>query len=134
MKNIDFENYSVRDFRQLIVYQKSLELCDIIQEIVKKLPHEHKYILKDQLLRASFSIPSNITDGNAVSIYPKKYISFLVNAIGSNNEVLCHTQLALRYSFISQEDYDMVEKYNQELNRMLVSMIRKLGKMIKEGA
>ncbi|SHK20268.1 four helix bundle protein [Tepidibacter formicigenes] len=134
MKNIDFENYSVRDFRKLIVYQKSLELCDIVQEIIKKLPGEHKYILKDQLLRASMSIPANIAEGNSVAIYSKKYISFLINAIGSNNEVLSHADIAFRYNYITKEDFDMIEKYNQELNRMLVGMIRKLGKQIKEGA
>ena len=49
-----------RGFRDLIVYQKSYALAMEIFEITKSYPKEEKYLLVDQIVRSSRSVPANI--------------------------------------------------------------------------
>ena len=58
MKEFEF------DFEKLKVYQKSLDLIDKIFKVVKTLPREYKYSLRDNLLRAGLSIANNLAEGN----------------------------------------------------------------------
>ena len=59
-KQVDF---NVKDFKTLKVYQKSLELADIIFKLTKGFPQEEKYRLISQILRSSSSIGANISEG-----------------------------------------------------------------------
>ena len=46
--------------KDLIVWQKSMDLVEMIYRLIKKLPGDEKYSLSDQMRRAAVSIPSNI--------------------------------------------------------------------------
>ena len=50
-------------YRDLIVWQKAMELVKETYILVKKLPKEETYALSDQMRRAAISIPSNIAEG-----------------------------------------------------------------------
>ncbi len=47
-------------YRDLIVWQKAMDLVVEIYKLVKHLPKEEQYALADQMRRAAVSIPSNI--------------------------------------------------------------------------
>ena len=51
-------------YKELTVWQKSMELVKETYLLVKKLPKEETYALSDQMRRAAISIPSNIAEGN----------------------------------------------------------------------
>jgi len=51
-------------FQTLIVWQKSMELADILCKISEDLPQQYQYSFGDQLRRAALSVPSNIAEGN----------------------------------------------------------------------
>ena len=53
---------------RLDVYKLSLQYVKWVYEIEKRLTGKHRHA-KDQLLRASQSIPSNIAEGNGKSSY-----------------------------------------------------------------
>lgn len=48
------------DFRQLIVWQKAMDLTVEIYSLVNYLPRQETYSLSDQMRRAVVSVPSNI--------------------------------------------------------------------------
>ncbi len=73
-------------YEDLEVFKKSHQLVLNIYEITKILPNEEKYRLVDQLIRASYSIPSNIAEGNSRNT-TKDYINFLYTSRGSANEI-----------------------------------------------
>ena len=82
----------VKSYKDLIVWQKSMDLVIEIYKLVKKLPKEETYSLSDQMRRAVVSIPSNIAEG-----YTRKstneYLNFLSIANGSRTEL--ETQLLI---------------------------------------
>ena len=54
---------TIFNYRKLIVWQKAMQLTEIVYEAVKKFPPEERYALSDQLRRAVVSIASNIAEG-----------------------------------------------------------------------
>ena len=57
---MDDANYA---YRQLVVWQKAMELVKVVYALAKKFPVDERYALTDQLRRAVVSIPSNIAEG-----------------------------------------------------------------------
>lgn len=55
----------IRSYRDLIVWQKAVDLCVEAYRLSKKLPKEELYALSDQIRRAAVSVPSNIAEGHA---------------------------------------------------------------------
>jgi len=51
-------------FQTLTVWQKAMELADLLCEIADGLPQKYQFSFADQLRRAALSIPSNIAEGN----------------------------------------------------------------------
>ncbi len=56
---------SVKNYRELIVWQKAMDLVELIYQVTKNLPKEELYGLTSQMRRAAVSIPSNIAEGQA---------------------------------------------------------------------
>ena len=79
-------------YRDLVVWQKSMELTEEIYRLVKTLPREETYGLSDQMRRAAVSVPSNIAEGHGRNS-EKEFIRFLCMAKGSVFEL--ETQILL---------------------------------------
>ena len=82
----------MRNFRDLVAWQKSIELCLLTYDLTKELPKEEEYGLKSQLRRASVSIPSNLAEGSGKRSI-KDYCRFVQISLGSCSEL--ETQLEL---------------------------------------
>jgi len=54
-----------QSYRDLLVWQKSIDLCLKIYEACQSFPRSETYGLADQMKRAAISIPSNIAEGQA---------------------------------------------------------------------
>ena len=72
----------IASYKELIVWQKSVELVEHIYHLTKKFPKEEVYGLVSQMRRASVSIPSNIAEGR-LRRSKKDFIQFLQIAFGS---------------------------------------------------
>ena len=70
------------DYKQLIVWHKSMDLVVEVYSLVKLLPKEELYALSDQMRRAVVSIPSNISEGLGRNS-DKEFIQFLSVSRGS---------------------------------------------------
>ena len=111
-------------FKNLIVWQKAMELAKLAYGLVRQFPAEEKYALADQLRRAAASIPSNIAEGNGRS-GNKDYAHFLAIARGSLYETITQLELAKELGYIA--DYDNIVPLAEEVSRMLTSMLKKYG-------
>jgi four helix bundle protein len=79
-----------RNFRELIVWQKAIELVKAIYALTSRMPKSERFGLTNQIRRAAVSILSNIAEGNARQ-GRKDYLRFLGMARGSLAEL--ETQL-----------------------------------------
>ena len=112
-----------RDYRDLVVWQQAMALCESVYVLLRKFPAEEKYALCDQLRRAVVSIPSNIAEGRGRGS-TKDFVRFLYQAQGSLNEVFTQLELACRLGLVSHGT-GLYEEAT-EIARMLSSMIKRL--------
>ncbi len=119
----------LRNYKDLVVWQKAYSLCLDVYKLTKQFPDEEKYGLTSQIKRAAVSIPSNIAEGYGRKT-TKEYIQFLYIAYGSLCELETQLMLAkdLKYSRNMKEDTH-VENL-REVERMLKSLIKSLEKKI----
>lgn len=73
-------------YKDLIVWQKSMDVVTCVYECVLKFPNEEVYGLTSQIKRSAVSIPSNIAEGNRRTS-DKDTKRFLTIAFGSGAEL-----------------------------------------------
>jgi four helix bundle protein len=118
----------MRDYKKLDVWKKAHETYLFIKkEVVIKFPKEERFELTSQLNRAALSVPLNIVEGCG-RFSDKDFAHFLDTALGSTNEVdyCCFAAQDLRY--ISNEDYQLVNRLINEVRAMLISFLKFLRK------
>lgn len=115
----------IRDFKDLIVWQKSMYLVEKIYILTKEFPKEELYSLTNQIRRASISVPSNIAEGQQRSS-SKEFANFLSIAKGSNAEVQTQLIIASRLGYVKNEQIDEIIQLSNEITKMLNSIISKL--------
>lgn len=111
----------VKTFRDLIVWQKSMDMVEMVYSLVKLLPKEETYALSDQMRRAAVSVPSNIAEGHARNS-EKEFIQFLSIAKGSCVELETQVELAIRLKYISSQKTAQCLSLLLELEKMLTVM------------
>lgn len=116
---------TVNSYRDLLVWQRAMDLVETCYRIVSKFPTDELYGLSSQLKRAAVSIPANIAEGHGRDGLGE-YIHFLGVAQGSLRETETHLLLAGRLGFVSKETLDDALRRSDELSRMLGSLIRSL--------
>jgi four helix bundle protein len=86
------ENEKIKDFKQLRIWQKRIEIVKEVYDVTKEFPKEELYSLTLQMKRAAISIPSNVAEGFR-RYHPKEYIQYLRMALASAAEL--ETQLII---------------------------------------
>ena len=113
-------------FKDLIVWQKSIDLVKEVYALTKLLPQEERYDLCSQIRRAVISVPSNIAEGNSRHT-TKEYVNFLSIARGSNSEVWTQLIICNELGYLSQAEMQNAILLCEEISKMLNSMIIKLS-------
>lgn len=111
-------------YRDLIVWQKSMDLVDEIYKLVKKLPKEETYALADQMRRACVSIPSNIAEGYERNS-SKEYIQFLTIAKSSRAELETQLYICVRQNYLTQKETTLAFSLCDEIRKILKTLINK---------
>jgi len=115
----------VKDYKDLIVWQKGIEIVDKIYSMTNSFPKDELYGLVSQMRKAAVSIPSNIAEGFARQ-HNKEYKQFLYISLGSCAELDTQLIIAHRRDYITKKKLEeLAEDINHE-SRMLVSLINKL--------
>ena len=117
---------AVRNFKDLLVWQKGIELVEVTYKLVKYLPKDEIYALSGQMRRAAVSIPSNIAEGQQRKS-EKEFANFLSIARGSVVELETQYIICEKLEYLSKEQIELPINTCQELYKMLNTFISKLN-------
>jgi len=116
----------VKSFRDLIVWQKAMELVKYIYAVTANFPSSEKYGLTDQTRRSAVSVPSNIAEGYGRG-YTNDYARFLQIARGSLFEMETQVEIAFSLKYLKDKEYTNIFDQSIEIEKMLNSLIKKLS-------
>ena len=117
----------IKNFFDLEVWKKAHQFVIQIYKITKDFPREEQFGLTSQLRRAVISISANIAEGFERYHFKDK-IRFYYQARGSIGEAHNFLLLAKGLRFIKKEDYAKLEKWLEELRKLLNGVIRSTEK------
>jgi four helix bundle protein len=109
--------------KDLTVWKKSMNLVILIYKVTGKFPKEELFGLTSQMRRAAVSIPSNIAEGHGRHS-EKEVIRFLYISLGSASELETQILLSNKLDFLNEEDFNQLNELNNEVLKMLASLIR----------
>ena len=116
---------STKRFKDLRIWQKSIEIVSDIYLLTKKFPKEELYGLTSQIRRSAISIPSNIAEGFR-RYHNKEYRQFLYISLGSCAELETQIAIAKNLKYITEEkEIELTEK-SDHICRMTSNLIKKL--------
>ena len=112
-------------YRDLLVWQKAMDMTEMLYGLVKRLPKEELYSLGDQMRRSAVSVPSNIAEGNGRQ-NDGENVHFLRYALGSLFELETQLQLSVRVGYFTQSEVAPLLSQVNEVGKMLNSLIKHL--------
>ena len=116
----------IRGYRDLIAWQKSMDLADGVLDLADMLQRPQTFGLVDQMRRAAVSIPSNVAEGQARHA-TGKFIQFISHAEGSAAELDTQIILSVELGFCAKADAIPAYELIDEIRRMLNALRRKLA-------
>ena len=113
----------MKDYKELDVWKKSIEIVIHVYDIAKTFPREEMYVLTDQIKRAAVSIPSNIAEGAARNS-KKEFIQFLYIALGSASELETQLIIAEKLGYIQNKEglFSDITIIKKMLNALISSL------------
>ena len=115
----------MESYRELIMWQKAMDLVEEVYRLVKLLPREETYALSDQMRRAAISIPSNIAEGHGRNS-EREFLRFLSIAQGSRAELDTQIEICIRLKYVDMEQVVTAQKLSNEVGKMLRKMMQNL--------
>ena len=116
----------MRNYRDLMVWQKAMELVAETYNHTKSFPEDERYGLTLQLRRSAVSLPSNMAEGYGRNS-TQDYIRFLRIANGSLFELQTQLEIAQNLGFLAEERFSLLFEKSREIERMLSSLIKKVN-------
>lgn len=117
----------LKDYKDLIVWQKSYDLCLQVYKTTHTFPKEEKYGLVVQMRRSAVSVPSNIAEGYGKKTIPD-YVRSLYIAYGSICELKTQILLSGDLGYFEKQGMENLGGEIKEVERMLKSLIKSLEK------
>jgi len=117
----------VRNYRNLIVWQRAMDLVEDVYKISSDFPREEQYGLTSQIRRAAVSVPSNIAEGQGRRT-TTDFVRHLYIAYGSLREVETQTLIAQRLNYSVDTKFQIVMNRTGEVGRLLNGLMAALEK------
>jgi four helix bundle protein len=108
----------VQSYRQLIAWQKAMELVKLVYELTDKFPGDEKFGVTSQIRRAAVSVPSNIAEGQGRNS-TKEFIKYLSIAYGSLMETETQILIAEMRNYITNVESNVVLDKSAEVGRVI---------------
>ena len=108
-------------YKELIVWQKSVDLSVEVYGLTEKFPKSEMYGLVSQINRCSVSIPSNIAEG-AGRNSNAEFNQFLGIASGSSYEIETQVIIAQKLNYISEEKLNTLITKIEEIQKMIYKL------------
>jgi four helix bundle protein len=116
----------VQSFRDLVVWQRSIQLTIAIYRITQSFPREEIYGLTGQIRRSSVSIPSNIAEGQG-RLGTGEFRQFLGIARGSNCELQTQLEIARALGYGDAKMIEEAEGLSNEVGKMINAILQSLN-------
>ncbi|MDH7501976.1 MAG: four helix bundle protein [Verrucomicrobiota bacterium] len=113
---------NIRSFKELKVWQCSMEAAAAMFELSKKFPDTERYSFTDQIRLASQSVPSNIAEAWRKRRYAAAFVSKLNDAEGEAAEVQTRLELGRRFGYLTRADAARLDQEYEEILAMLTDM------------
>jgi four helix bundle protein len=107
------------NFKNLKVWQKSVDLAVKVYELTKSFPAEERFGITSQMRRSRVSIPSNIAEGTARNS-SKAFSNCLDISLGESFELETQTIIANRVGIISEEQFSQFNDEVSEVQKMII--------------
>ena len=120
-----FPEGKIKDYRDLLVWQKGIELAKLIYSMTRTFPPDEKFGLVSQMRRAAVSISSNIAEGQARNT-TGEFVQFLCHAGGSLAELDTQLRISSELGFISEDQRKLALSRIVEVQKMLRRLRAKL--------
>ncbi len=114
---------ALKDYRELIAWQRAVDLVEMIYRMTADFPKTEVYALTSQIRRAAVSIPSNVAEGQGRRT-TRDFLYFLSVANGSLKEVETQIIVSQRLGFLDEHKKSKLIDLTTEVGR-LISGLRK---------
>jgi four helix bundle protein len=111
-------------FERLTVWQKAVEIFELVDTLVEHLPRRVRFGLADQMHRAALSISSNIAEGSGRET-PAEMRHFYTTAKASTFELVSLSIICYRRKFFSDDQHREVYRRAEEIAKMLTALKRR---------
>ena len=116
----------IKTHKDLIVWQKSIDLVMLVYQYTKQYPKEELYAMTSQIRRCVTSIPANIAEGSGRR-NKTEFTQFLHIALGSACELETFLIISQRLQYLREEEYQAANNLLNEIIKMLSSLIKSIG-------
>jgi four helix bundle protein len=113
----------IKNFKDLKIWQKGIELAKVIYHLTNSFPTKETYGIISQMRRSAISAPSNIAEG-FMRRHNKEYRQFLYVALGSLAELETQLILSEELGFLKEEQGRNIKADINELNKMITGLIK----------
>lgn len=117
----------VQSYRQLIAWQKAMELVKLVYDLSDKFPREELLGLTLQIRKAVVSVPPNIAEGQGRNS-TKEFINHLSIAYGSLMETETQNLVAEMRNYITTDESAAVMNKAAEVGRLINGLSNSLGR------
>jgi four helix bundle protein len=115
----------IKSYKDLLIWQKGIDLTVDVYELIKQFPNEEKYALSQQMKRGAVSIPSNIAEGWGRKT-DKSFGYFLSVSRGSLFELQTQLIIASKLNYFGEDALKKIENKIDELGKITNSLMSKL--------
>jgi four helix bundle protein len=116
---------TIGNFENIEVWRTSMDLCTEVYKITNSDTFSRDFGLKDQIRRASVSIPSNISEGYERDS-KNQFLYFLSIAKGSCGEVRTQLRIAYNLNYLNESDFESLNLMCESTSKQLSGFIKYL--------
>src|SRR5216117_3472431 len=121
----------VLSYRDLVVWQRAMDLTDFAYEVTKSFPKDERFALTSQMQRCAVSVPSNIAEGHGRE-HLGEYLHHLSIANGSLMELETQFVIASRRQYIDQAALGQELNLSGDVGRLLAGLVRALKAVVPD--
>jgi four helix bundle protein len=117
------EKKAIRSYRDLLVWQKAMDLVVLSYRLTNGLPKEEQFGIVSQIRRVAVSVPANIAEGHGRG-RTGDYLHHLRIARGSLMELETHFLLTERLAYTDRASTASIFELTQEISKMLQGLMK----------
>ena len=114
-----------RSYRDLIAWQKAVNLAVLVYEKTRGFPKEELYGLMSQMRRAAVSVPSNLAEGQGRAAQ-QDFLRFTNISMGSVQELETQFEIARRLGYVQESCLQEVTECLSEVARLIRGLQKSL--------